>query len=268
MESNVSDQPYNDIETKCGAMNRARNAYYYHCCQDVAVTSSKRQQDDDDDSAISSLSLPDLAIGIEGGLEIHDTNRDENTSTDTGTAIMSANYQQQNMNHNDDMRIKTISPNTTDTTKIQPSKQLYCMAWVAIYGRRTTKTNAIFATMMTDKDAPVTSNNVDEEKDKNDHLWTTNPPIVTTDTKEIYGFSKTAMFLLPPSLCTLILDQGMELGHADDVLFRRTNSKQASGTVGLLTNSIIDRATYYEHAILLAMIPWMHPNLFPNGHMF
>jgi Protein of unknown function DUF84 len=133
--------------------------------------------------------------------------------------------------------------NARTETKI--SKQLYCMAWIAIYGRRTEHTNAILTTMAMDDTTPL---------------------FIATDTNEIYGFSKTAMFLLPPALSTLILDQGMELGHADDFLFRRTNSKQASGTVGLLTNSIIDRTTYYEQAILLAMIPWMHPNLFPNGH--
>jgi len=52
------------------------------------------------------------------------------------------------------------------------------------------------------------------------------------------------------------------LGHADDMVFKRENSKQKDGTVGNLTNGIIDRAEYYKPAIILALIPFINKDLF------
>jgi hypothetical protein len=40
----------------------------------------------------------------------------------------------------------------------------------------------------------------------------------------------------------------------------RLNAKHGSGTVGYLTDGMIDRALYYEHALLLALIPWVRPD--------
>jgi inosine/xanthosine triphosphatase len=209
VESNVSEQPWDDDETKSGAMNRARNAYYYH----------QQQQQQKELSAarvVDEQLLPHLAIGIEGGLEWGRSN-----------------------NVNDQKSI--------DTYKNQSQhRQLFCMAWIAIFGRRTEWTTEIFGASVKNH----TSNSHQEYNHQSK--------------EEVYGFSKTAMFVLPPSLSELV-EQGIELGAADDMLFRRTNSKQASGTIGLLTNSLIDRSTYYEHAIQLAIIPWIHPNLYPNG---
>jgi inosine/xanthosine triphosphatase len=201
VSSNVSNQPWNDDETKRGAVNRARGAYYYR--------HHDEEHSSNDDSAQEKL--PHLAIGIEGGLEWE--NRNEKSTT---------THQQQ---------------------------QLYCMAWIAVYGKQTKLTSQIFGSINSkDADSLVSSSNTS-----------------CCETTEILGLSKTAMFILPPSLSELI-EQGNELGQADDTLFRRTNSKRSSGTVGLLTNGLLDRSVYYEHAILLALVPWMHPNLYPNGH--
>lgn len=54
----------------------------------------------------------------------------------------------------------------------------------------------------------------------------------------------------------------MELGHADDVVFRRVNSKHGGGTVVILTDGEIDRAEYYVHALEPALIPWVWPELY------
>ena len=75
------------------------------------------------------------------------------------------------------------------------------------------------------------------------------------------GFARTASFPLPRRIKELV-DGGIELGAADDIVFGRTNSKQGNGAVGLLTNGVIDRASYYEHAIILAMIPFHWPDLY------
>ena len=55
----------------------------------------------------------------------------------------------------------------------------------------------------------------------------------------------------------------MELGVADDTVFKRINSKQGTGTVGHLTQGVMNRSDYYCHAIVLALIPFNWPELFP-----
>ena len=73
-----------------------------------------------------------------------------------------------------------------------------------------------------------------------------------------WGHATTASFPLPDPVVRL-MGQGMELGDADDAVFRRSGSKQGSGAVGLLTHGLVDRTAYYVHAMLLALAPFMHP---------
>ncbi len=77
------------------------------------------------------------------------------------------------------------------------------------------------------------------------------------------GKARSATFDLPPALAELIR-QGVELGEADDRLFERQNSKQQNGAVGLLTGDVIDRARYYEQPVVLALIPFKNPHLYPR----
>lgn len=72
---------------------------------------------------------------------------------------------------------------------------------------------------------------------------------------------RTASFFLPKKVVELI-NQGKELGEADDIVFGRTNSKQSNGAVGLLTDDILTRSTYYETAVILALIPFKNPSLY------
>ena len=78
--------------------------------------------------------------------------------------------------------------------------------------------------------------------------------------RERSGHSRTAAFPLPDEIATLVR-QGVELGLADDAVFGRANSKQHNGSVGLLTNDVIDRTEYYAHAMVLALIPFLWPKL-------
>lgn len=78
---------------------------------------------------------------------------------------------------------------------------------------------------------------------------------------EIIGKARTGSFMLPPKITELI-DQGMELGHADDIVFGQSNSKQKQGSVGILTNGAIDRTEYYNHAVVLALVPFLNKKLF------
>lgn len=69
------------------------------------------------------------------------------------------------------------------------------------------------------------------------------------------GLGQTAVFYLPREVAELVRG-GLELGHADDRVFGRDNSKQANGAIGLLTDDLIDREAYYTHAVIMALVPF------------
>ena len=74
------------------------------------------------------------------------------------------------------------------------------------------------------------------------------------------GLGQTAVFYLPREVAELVR-AGMELGHADDQVFKRDNSKQANGAIGILTDDVIDREAYYIHAVIMALVPFKNPAL-------
>ena len=71
------------------------------------------------------------------------------------------------------------------------------------------------------------------------------------------GKGKTGTLILPPQVADLI-QNGKELGEADDIVFQQKNSKHQNGAVGILTGNIIDRTKYYTDAVILALIPFKH----------
>jgi len=75
------------------------------------------------------------------------------------------------------------------------------------------------------------------------------------------GEARTTTFRLPEKVARLI-DQGLELGHANDQIFGEHNSKQNSGAVGLLTNDKITRTELYRQAVQLALIPFINKELY------
>lgn len=76
------------------------------------------------------------------------------------------------------------------------------------------------------------------------------------------GRGRSAAFFLPEAV-TALVRQGVELGTADDIVFGRSNSKQANGAIGLLTGDVIDRAALYVPAVIMALIPFKNPELYP-----
>lgn len=85
--------------------------------------------------------------------------------------------------------------------------------------------------------------------------------VVVLDQKERrFGKARTAAFYQPEEIAKLVRG-GMELGHADDVVFGRSNSKQHNGNVGLLTGDIIKREDFYVQAVILALIPFKNETL-------
>jgi len=77
------------------------------------------------------------------------------------------------------------------------------------------------------------------------------------------GKGQTGSFFLPQKVAELVR-QGVELGEADDIVFGRTNSKQANGAIGILTNDVITRTTYYVPAVIMALIPFKNEALYWN----
>jgi len=96
-----------------------------------------------------------------------------------------------------------------------------------------------------------------QESDMEAYAW-----IVIRSRNQI-GKARTGAFYLPPEVAELVR-QGHELGLADDMVFGRSNSKQDNGAVGLLTHNVIDRAMFYEQAVILALIPFINPQLYPE----
>lgn len=76
-----------------------------------------------------------------------------------------------------------------------------------------------------------------------------------------FGKAKTGTFILPPEITKLVM-AGKELGEADDIVFAQSNSKQKNGAVGLLTNNQITRTSLYQHAVVLALIPFINLSLY------
>jgi inosine/xanthosine triphosphatase len=76
------------------------------------------------------------------------------------------------------------------------------------------------------------------------------------------GKGRTGTLFLPRRVAELVR-QGKELGEADDIVFGRSNSKQENGAVGLLTGDVMDRAAFYIHAIILALVPFKNTALYP-----
>jgi non-canonical (house-cleaning) NTP pyrophosphatase len=133
-----------------------------------------------------------------------------------------------------------IAQEQSDHQPVTP-KELWCMAWIAILGSQSETCIAAKA-----EDDTFSSSKGECRASS-------------------WGYAKTGSFLLPPKLSELILDENMELGNADDMLFSRNNSKHGQGTVGRLTDGRIDRDDYYVHALKLALIPWIRPELYLDG---
>jgi inosine/xanthosine triphosphatase len=79
--------------------------------------------------------------------------------------------------------------------------------------------------------------------------------------KNKIGKSRTASLDLPQATIDLI-NTGLELGHADEIVHSVENSKQNMGTTGLLTNNTVTRMDYYVQSIIFAFVPFKNENLY------
>lgn len=81
------------------------------------------------------------------------------------------------------------------------------------------------------------------------------------DQKGNTSFASGGQILLPPAIAQLVAS-GLELGQASDKFFGKTDSKQATGTVGLLSKNAITRRDLFYSVVLSALVPFMSPSLY------
>jgi len=72
-----------------------------------------------------------------------------------------------------------------------------------------------------------------------------------------HGEVRTVSLPLPPAVKELV-DQGMELGDANDRVFSTVNSKHQGGAFGLLTNGLYTREGVYTEALVIALVPFVN----------
>lgn len=84
---------------------------------------------------------------------------------------------------------------------------------------------------------------------------------IVVRSSDLVGKSQTGLFFLPPRIRSLI-DQGIEMGEADDIVFNMANSGQREGAIGVLTENVIDRTKFYLHAVILALVPFKNTELY------
>lgn len=75
------------------------------------------------------------------------------------------------------------------------------------------------------------------------------------------GMARSASLMLPPAALTQ-LQSGAELGDVMDLMFSTNNIKQAGGAIALLTGNRLSRSSVYQQALILALIPFLQPDLF------
>lgn len=87
---------------------------------------------------------------------------------------------------------------------------------------------------------------------------------VVIRSKALLGKARSGTFFLPLAVKELV-EQGIELGTADDMVFNHSNSKQKGGAIGILTDNVLDRKELYEQAVVLALVPFRNEQLYATN---
>ncbi|GAB6261577.1 inosine/xanthosine triphosphatase [Photobacterium sp. R1] len=82
------------------------------------------------------------------------------------------------------------------------------------------------------------------------------------DNRQVRGESRSASLPLPPQALARLHD-GEELGDVMDDMFQQQNVKQQGGAIAMLTGHKLSRSSVYQQALILALIPFMNPALYP-----
>lgn len=79
-----------------------------------------------------------------------------------------------------------------------------------------------------------------------------------------YGTKSTGSTINMPTPPIFIekVEQGMEIGHIDDLIFKQKNSKHAQGHFGLMSKNALTRMDAYREGIISALVRFIRPELF------
>lgn len=86
--------------------------------------------------------------------------------------------------------------------------------------------------------------------------------VIESDTQR--GESRSASMMLPPKVADQ-LSQDVELGTVMDHVFGTTNIKQKGGAIGVLTQHQLTRSSVYHQALIMALIPFINPDHYPEN---
>lgn len=75
------------------------------------------------------------------------------------------------------------------------------------------------------------------------------------------AFGSSPHFELPKVVVDKLLER-KELGHVMDEIMKTENSKCKSGAIGFFTNGVMDRKELYIGGLLVAVVPFLHENLY------
>lgn len=89
--------------------------------------------------------------------------------------------------------------------------------------------------------------------------------VVTDGGREGVGLS--SAFAYPPEACGPAFEQGEPVGELFDALWRAGKgealaapSGRGEGNIGLLSGGVLPRSEYGRHAVLCALLPFLHPD--------
>lgn len=94
-----------------------------------------------------------------------------------------------------------------------------------------------------------------------DGKWFDTGWIVVIDKEGNEGIGTTIRMQTPPKMMELI-KKGIEVGVADDILFKTEGSKKKQGHFGLMTNNKLNRELAYQNGVISALVRFIKPHLF------
>ena len=92
-------------------------------------------------------------------------------------------------------------------------------------------------------------------------LWFDTGWVVVIDKNGILGIGTSIRMQSPPVMMKYV-HKGMELGHIDDLIFGKKNTKHKQGHFGLMTRGVLVREEAYQHGVISALARFLHPKLF------
>ncbi|MDO8260420.1 MAG: inosine/xanthosine triphosphatase [Candidatus Magasanikbacteria bacterium] len=96
---------------------------------------------------------------------------------------------------------------------------------------------------------------------KTNGMWFDTGWVVVIDKNGVVGIGTSIRMQSPPVMMEYV-NKGMELGHIDDMLFGKKNSKHKQGHFGLMTRGVLVREEAYQHGVISALARFLHPKLF------